>query len=265
MKNNINLEKDLDKFETLINIMKMLRSPGGCPWDLEQTIDSLKKHLLEETYELLESMDDENYNNHKEELGDLLLQIVFQSNIRENEKKFNINDVIYEINNKLIRRHPHIFSNEIAENSSDVNKIWENIKKTEKSNINRKSILDGIPKYLPLTLKAEKMQNRAAKVGFDWENPNDAVKKFHEEVNELSNAIEISDIENIKEEIGDIFFSLVNVARLYNIDSYESFSKAIDKFERRFKYIEKKVNINDTNLIEMDKYWEEAKHNEKVK
>lgn len=258
-------ENELNKFENLVEIMKVLRSPEGCPWDREQTIKSLKKYLFEETYELAEVMDTKDYEKHKEELGDLLLQVIFQSEIRRNEGYFDIYDVIKEINQKLIRRHPHVFGKLKVNNSNEVTKNWDAIKVLEKNNKDRKSILDGIPKDLPVTLKAEKIQNRAAKVGFDWENVEGAVNKMKEEIEEMFEAYQKQDMENLKEEIGDVFFSLINVARLSNIDCYEAFSDTVNKFERRFRYIEENTDINKSNILEMEKLWNQAKEKEKVK
>jgi len=257
------IQEKLNSFETLVKIMNILRGPGGCPWDQEQTISSLKKYLLEETYELLEVMEGEKYEKHKEELGDLLLQVIFQSEIRQNEGKFDIYDVIEEINKKLIRRHPHIFSDAEVKNSSEVSKNWDAIKILEKNNQDRKSVFDGIPKALPVTLKAEKMQNKAAKVGFDWENLEGAVEKMKEEIQEMLDAYKNNDRKNLKEEIGDVFFSLVNVARLAKIDPYDAFEGTVNKFENRFRYIERNTDINISEISQMEKLWNEAKMLEK--
>ncbi len=257
------IPEKLNNFETLIKIMNILRGPKGCPWDQKQNINSLKKYLLEEAYELLEVMDEKNYEKHKEELGDLLLQIVFQAEIRKNEGKFNINDVIKEINEKVIRRHPHIFNNITVKDSEEVSRNWDKIKALEKNNMDRKSILDGIPKDLPVTLKAEKIQKKAAKVGFDWNNLEGAVKKMQEEIAEMLTAYKKNDISNLEEEIGDVFFSLINVARLAKIDPYTAFNGTVVKFERRFRYIEKNTNIEKSDLTEMERLWNEAKKIEK--
>ena len=249
--------ENLDRFETLVEIMKILRGPNGCPWDLEQNLDSLKKHLLEEVYETLEVMD-EGGEELKDELGDLLLQIVFQSQIMSEENSFDIYNVIENINKKLIRRHPHIFGDEKAISSDDVDKIWNSVKKTEKKE--RVSILDGVPKTFPSILASKKLQSKAAKVGFDWDSCDGAIDKMEEELEEFREAYKKNDFENMKEEIGDILFSIVNVARLAGIDPNESLRSTNRKFESRFRYIEKNCDIEKADIDEMEKLWVEAKN-----
>lgn len=251
--------KNNKNFETLIEIMEILRGPGGCPWDQEQTIDTLKPYLIEETYEVLEAMSEEDYKL-KEELGDLLLQIVFQSQIKKEINSFDIYDVIESINEKLIRRHPHVFENVKVKDSEEVLINWDKIKKEEKSHKNRKSVLDGIPKNLPLILKAYKIQNKAAKVGFDWENLEGAIGKMDEEIKELKVEHKNQDKEKFEDELGDVMFSLINVARLAKIDPEEALRKTIKKFTKRFRYIENHTDVKKSNLESMEKLWEEAKN-----
>lgn len=247
------------KFEDLLRIMNKLRAPGGCPWDREQTIDSLKPYLIEEAYEVLESMD-KSPEKHKEELGDLLLQVIFQSEIMSEQNEFDIYDVINSISQKLIRRHPHVFGEIEVKDSEEVMVNWENIKKKEKNNKDRKSILDGIPIELPAIMKAEKIQNKAAKAGFDWNNVDGAITKMEEELEEFRYELKNGNKEKLKDELGDVFFSLINVARLSEINSYDALLSTIKKFEKRFRYIEEKTDIKKADLEEMDRYWEEAKN-----
>ncbi len=253
--------ENLRNFEKLVEIMNKLRAPGGCPWDREQTINSLKPYLIEEAYEVLEVMDIGG-DKLREELGDLLLQVIFQAEIKNEEKEFNIYDVIETLNMKLIRRHPHVFGEVSVENSNDVLINWEKIKKTEKGYENRKSLLDGIPNGLPSVLKAYKMQKKASKAGFDWQNADGAIKKMEEELEEMREAYKNNDYDNLKEEIGDVMFSLINVARLSGVDPEDALMGTINKFSKRFRYIESKADIEKISIDEMEKLWEEAKKNE---
>lgn len=249
----------ISKFEDLIDIMEKLRSKDGCPWDREQNLESLKPYLIEEAYEVLEAME-EGPEKLKDELGDLLLQIIFQSQIMKEEGKFDIFDVIDILSSKLRRRHPHVFSDTLVKDSNEVSKNWDEIKKKEKTHENRKSVIDGIPKYIPNIIKASKIQSKAAKVGFDFNNPKDAMEKVNEEIEELNDAILKDDKLNMEEEFGDLIFSIINTARLMNIDINESLAKTIKKFDRRFRYVEKNVDFENTDILEMEKYWEKAKN-----
>jgi len=252
----------MKEFYKLVEIMKKLRAPNGCPWDREQTIESLKPYLLEETYETLEAMDIGG-EELKGELGDLLLNIIFQAQIKEEEGEFTIDDVAKKVSEKLIRRHPHIFSNVTVSGSEEVKKNWDEIKKQEKEHKNRSSVLDGIPKVYPPLAKAYKLQNKAAKVGFDWEDESGAFEKLEEELQELQEAYEKNDRENIKEELGDIVFTLVNIARKLDIDVVDAVMQTNNKFEKRFRYVEKNCNLKESTLEEMENLWDEAKIKEK--
>ncbi len=241
-------------FEDLIKVMEELRNK--CPWDREQTHESLKKYLIEEAYEVLDAIDSKDDEKLKEELGDLLLQVVFHSQIARERGAFDINEVIDTLVKKLIERHPHVFGNEKPE---DVLKNWEK-KKMEK----RKSIFEGIPKHLPALMRSQKLQDRASQVGFDFENINQVFEKIQEEINELKESLEKNDKENIKHEIGDILTAVVELARFVNVDAEEALQEANDRFIRRFSYIEKKAKemgkkLEDMSLEEMDKLWLEAK------
>ncbi len=248
----------MNEFYKLVDIMKKLRAPNGCPWDREQTIESLKPYLLEETYETLEAMD-VGGEELKGELGDLLLNIIFQSLIKEEEGEFTIDDVAKKVSEKLIRRHPHIFAGVEVEGTKDVIRNWDEIKKKEKEHRGRKSVLDGIPKIYPPLAKAYKLQVKAAKVGFDWEDEVGALNKLEEELGEMKAAYEKNDRGNLKEEIGDVVFTLVNIARKLDIDIVDAVMKTNNKFEDRFRYVEDNCNLGESTLEEMDRLWDEAK------
>jgi len=247
-----------DKFQQLVDIMRKLRVE--CPWDKEQTHDSIKSATLEESYEVIEAIDNKDYQELKRELGDLLLHIVFHSVIGEDAKNFTLNEVIDEIKDKLIRRHPHVFGNVEVRDNNEIMKNWETIKLDE----GRKSVLQGVPKNLPELHRAYRLQEKASKVGFDWENKEDVWKKVIEEINELHSAEMSNDKEKMENEMGDLFFSLINYSRFIGINPENALRRTTNKFVKRFGYIEKKLNesgkkITNSNLEEMDKYWEESK------
>ena len=254
-------------FGVLINILKHLRSPQGCMWDREQTHRSIKKNLIEESYEALEAIEECDYDSLKEEMGDLLLQVVFHSQIAEENGDFNISDTMKSIILKLIRRHPHVFSDKDVKNTDDVLANWEDIKKIERKEKgpHGASIFSNIPKILPALHYAYEIQNRASRLGFDWDNKIDVLKKMEEELKELSIEIEKNDAkQNIKEEIGDMLFSIVNFCRHIDIDSEEALKGTCKKFIDRFNFMEeyaKKNNIDfkDLPLSEKDKLWDLAK------
>lgn len=252
----------LKEFDRLIQIMKRLRKE--CPWDREQTPESLRQYLLEEAYETVEAIDGENWGELKKELGDLLLQIVFQAEIAEEEKRFTLPEVIEHINNKLIERHPHVFGDVQVNSAEEVKSNWEQIKvKNEK----RKSVLEGVPRNLSALLRAQRLQDKASHVGFDWENPQDVLQKIREEIDELERS---NSPEEREEEIGDLLFSLVNLSRFYKFSAEDALRKTINKFISRFQYIEQKIageglNIRDVSLAEKDRLWEEAKSHDKAR
>jgi len=247
-----------NKFNELMNIMRQLRN--DCSWDSVQTHDSIKANTLEEAYEVVEAIDNKNYNELKTELGDLLLHIVFHSVIAEGMNNFDINDVIDTISQKLIRRHPHVFGDVKVENNDDITRNWETIKLKE----GRDSVLEGVPKHLPELHKAFRLQEKAAKVGFDWEKKEDIWSKVLEEIEEMKEAETKNNIEHIEEEMGDLLFSLVNYSRFIGINPANALRRTNEKFTKRFQYIESELakigkKIYDANLTEMDKYWEESK------
>lgn len=255
----------MKEFDEFVENIKKLRGPEGCPWDREQTIKSLKPYILEEVYEVIDAMESEE-DDLKGELGDLLLQIVFQSIISEEKNKFTIKDVIEKINEKMIRRHPHVFQNKnLNINTEEVLINWEKIKKEEKEHKNRRSVLDGIPKSFPALLRAEKLQKKASKVGFDWENIDGVKNKVLEELNEFLQELGKNDEEKIEEEFGDLIFSMVNLARHLKINPEICLNKANKKFLRRFNYIEERINFSEkVEMSEMEKLWNEAKKGEQI-
>lgn len=250
----------------LVDIMSRLRGDGGCPWDREQDHHTLTPYLLEETYEVLEAIQQEDMYKICEELGDLLLQIVFHAQIAKERGFFDINDVVDGISQKMIRRHPHVFGNLRVQDSDEVLANWEQIKQTEKDGDARpsESILDGVPRGLPALLRSLKIQARAARVGFDWPDCRGAMDKVFEECQELKDALETGQREEIEQETGDALFAVVNVARLAGVDPEVALTAATDKFIRRFNYIEQNASLTGTDLRdmtlqEMDKLWEQAK------
>ncbi|MCR5809775.1 MAG: nucleoside triphosphate pyrophosphohydrolase [Clostridiales bacterium] len=248
----------------LMRVMHRLRAPGGCPWDAEQTHESLKKTLLEECYEVIDAIDRKDPDDLCEELGDLLLQIAFHAEIEEERAAFNMRDVATGITNKMIFRHPHVFGNVHVDNSDEVLVNWEKLKKEEKHQSSVASAMDSVPKSFPSLLRAYKIQKKAADVGFDWSSAEEAMPKVHEEADEVMEAIASGNGEHIEEELGDLFFAAVNVARLKKVDPDLALTAATDKFEKRFKLTEKLIladgrRFEDMTLPEMDEYWEKAK------
>ncbi|MGM0904594.1 MAG: nucleoside triphosphate pyrophosphohydrolase [Bacillota bacterium] len=255
------------EFSTFRQIIADLRGPNGCPWDKKQTHESLKKYLIEEAYELIEAINNEDIDHIVEELGDVLLQVMLHAQIGEDDGYFTIEDVVQGISEKMVRRHPHVFGNVEAETEEEVLTNWQEIKQQEKG-ITQKSMLEGIGKGLPNLLKAKELQKEAAKVGFDWPDITPVLDKVKEELVELQEAKQIGNQQEMELEFGDLLFALVNVARHYKIDPEEALFKTNQKFSQRFSYIEEKVaasgrSFNDYTLEELDAFWVEAKTNEK--
>ncbi|MEC4684397.1 MAG: nucleoside triphosphate pyrophosphohydrolase [Nitrospirota bacterium] len=253
-------------FDKLVKIMEALRSEDGCPWDREQTRQSLKPYLIEEAYELLEAIEEDDPSRIKEELGDLLFQIVFHARIAEERGEFDIRDVIGAISGKMVFRHPHVFGGKRLRTADEVLDRWEEHKRQEGKL--KESILEGIPGNLPALLKAHRVQERVSRVGFDWEKAEDVIKKVESEFEEFKSALEGRDREKIEEELGDILFTLVNLARFVDVNPDEALRKTIAKFIRRFSYIETRAkqegrDLSDYTLEEMDQLWEKAKRAEK--
>ena len=251
----------MNSFDDLVEVMRLLRSDRGCPWDREQSHESLKPYMVEETYEVLDAIDRGDDGELLEELGDLLLQIVFHAQLAAEEGRFSMEDVARVIVQKLKRRHPHVFGEVQVDDSLQVLKNWEQIKRDEGKN----SVLDGVPRGLPALLKARRVQDKVKRVGFDWDDPSGALEKVREELGEMETAIGKADREGIEEEFGDILFSLVNVSRFLDIDAEESLQQTVEKFSRRFRYIEARIAslgdrpIEDYSLEELDALWEESK------
>ena len=251
-------------FNDLIEIMAKLRAPNGCPWDREQTHESILNCLIEESYEFIDAVHKSDLSNMKEELGDLLLQIVFHSQMANESGKFSIQDVIQELAEKLVRRHPHVFGNLALTDADQVNKQWELIKKQEKPEREESSKMDKIPPGLAPLLKAQKAQKQAAKIGFDWKDETGPMSKLQEEIEEIQELIDQKGSEKLQNEIGDLLFSAVNLARHLNVDPHQALVQSNLKFENRFRAMEKMAKENRTDFAKMslkekEKLWQKAK------
>lgn len=254
-------------FEELVQLMTTLRGPNGCPWDRKQTLASLKPFIVEESYEVVEAIDNDDRNALVEELGDFLLQAVFAAEIGREEGSFDIGDVITAIYNKLVRRHPHVFGEVEAKDAEQVLVNWEKLKNEERKAEN-KSVLAGVPQSLPALLKASRLTEKAARVGFDWRRAEDVFAKIDEEVQELRDAVGGKNPEDIHEEIGDLLFSIANIARKLDVNAEEALQAANRKFSRRFESMERAVrsegrNLDQLTLEQMDALWDEAKSAER--
>jgi len=253
-------------FGRLKKVISTLRGPEGCEWDKAQTHESLREYLLEEVYELIEAIDEEDDEGIIEELGDVLLQVMLHSQIGEDNGYFTIDDVIRSITTKMIHRHPHVFTDTQAESIEEINKNWEQLKQEEKG-FYRQSILDGVPSLLPALLKSYKLQKKAEKVGFDWDNAQDIWDKLDEEMKEVDEAIQKNSQSEIVDELGDVLFVIANLARFYNINPELALESSNRKFISRFTFIEEQlkergIDIYDASLKEMDYYWDKAKRKE---
>ena len=247
-----------DKFLRLVNIMDELREK--CPWDKKQTIESLRQLTIEETYELVDAITENDWKNLKEELGDLMLHLVFYSKIAQEKSEFNIGEVIDGVCEKLISRHPHIYGDLKLENEEEVKQNWEKIKLKE----GKKSVLSGVPKSLPALVKAIRIQEKSKQVGFEWENANQVWEKVNEEIGELKLAVESKNMSDIEDEMGDVLFSLVNYARFLNVDAENALERTNKKFMHRFSKMEEysakeQKNLHDMDLEALDKLWNLAK------
>ena len=259
------MSETLNSLSKLIKITDTLMGEDGCPWDKVQTRESLKPYLVEETYEVLDALDANDPEKIKDELGDLLYQILFHSKISSLKGEFDFRDVIDNLSEKMVRRHPHVFKEGELNTPDQVVKQWEEIKRNEKNQANQKSILDNIPKNLPSLLRAQKLQKKAAKEGFDWDQINDVFDKLDEEIAEFKEAVLKKKSADIQNEIGDIIFVITNIAKCYKIDAEEALRSTNNKFIKRFQYIEQKIEakgkaLKDSPLEEMERYWQEAKN-----
>ena len=253
-------------FEELVDIVTRLRAPDGCPWDREQTRESLKQYLVEEFYELIDALDENDYDGMREEMGDLLFQIILQSQLSKEEGTFDIHDVVADIAGKMVRRHPHVFGDKELSTSDDVVEWWEESKKREGKN--HDSAIGGVPRSLPALLRARKIQMKASRVGFDWTRIEDVFDKLEEEIRELKEAITEKKQKAIEEELGDLFFVLVRIANFVEVNPEDALRRTIKKFDQRFRYIEAAAarqgkKLSDMSLAEMDVFWEEVKKSEK--
>ena len=259
------MSKLTEEINNLLQTFKKLRDPlQGCPWDKEQDFKSIASCSIEEAYEVADAIEREDFNDLKEELGDLFFQIIFHSGMAEEKKLFNFEEVVKELNDKLIRRHPHVFDKKQEMSASESLEIWEKEKKKEREKKNLISLMDDIPKNLPSLTRAKKIQKRAKSVGFDWQNENDVIKKIDEEIDELKRAKVSQKKEDISEEIGDLFFTLVNLSRHYNLEPEDIIRKANLKFEKRFRKMEDeanktKVSLEDLEINELETLWQKIK------
>lgn len=258
------MKKENYKFYDLVELMKILRSENGCPWDREQTHESIKRYLIEETYEVLEAIDKGDKSLLCEELGDLLLQIVFHARIAEENKDFDIDDVITGVSRKMYSRHTHVFGEDKAETADDVLQNWDKIKRNEKKIKTYSDEMKSIAANLPALMRSYKIQQKAAKVGFDWEKVEDAVDKVYEELEELKGARESKDKTKIEEELGDLLFAVVNVSRFLDVHPELALTNTSEKFIKRFQYIEENATkvrkkLEEMSLEEMDDLWNKAK------
>ena len=259
------MNKLTDEINNLLQTFKKLRDPSqGCPWDKEQDFKSIASCSIEEAYEVADAIEREDFNDLKEELGDLFFQIIFHSGMAEEMKLFNFEEVVKELNDKLIRRHPHVFDKKQEMSASESLEIWEKEKKKEREKKNLISLMDDIPKNLPSLTRAKKIQKRAKSIGFDWQNENDVIRKIDEEIDELKRAKVSQKKEDISEEIGDLFFTLVNLSRHYNLEPEDIIRKANLKFETRFRKMEDeanktKVSLKDLGINELETLWQKIK------
>lgn len=252
-----------DKFRALVEILKILRSPDGCPWDRKQTHKSLVAHLLEEVHEVVEMIDYEDMDGLKGELGDLIMHIVFQAQIAEENDEFTIDEVIESITQKLIRRHPHVFGETEVSGEDEIVKNWEQIKMEE----GRDSVIEGVPKSLSPLIRAHRLQQKASQVGFDWDSAEPVWGKVEEEFDELKDVVENGATEEVEDEFGDLLFSLVNLSRFLKVNPEDALRGTIQKFIRRFQAIETRIDeqdldMNSMSLEELDSHWNAVKASE---
>jgi MazG family protein len=254
------------KFQRLVEIMVRLRAPGGCPWDREQTFDSIKKYTLEETYEVLDAIDRRDWADLRDELGDFLLQAVFYAQMASEEKHFDVGDSLDAINRKLIRRHPHIFADESAATGDDVKKRWDEIKAEERrlKPDTPQGLLDTVPRALPALVEAQQITSRAAGVGFDWSDAGQVLAKLHEELAEFAQARNAASHDGMEDELGDLLFVIVNLARFVKVDPEQALRRTNAKFRERFKHIERRLEeqgrqVSGTAIEDLEALWQEAK------
>ena len=256
------------KFTRLVEIMAQLRAPGGCPWDREQTFDTIKPYLLEETYEVLDAIDARDWSGLKEELGDLMLEVVFFAEMAAEAGHFRIEDSLDAVNEKLVRRHPHVFGTGTASTPEEVKVRWDEIKAEEKSGAAAKGLLEGVSSSTPALVEAQQLTSRAAGVGFDWPNAEQVLEKLDEELGELAEARAAgAPRERLEDEVGDLLFVIVNLARFLKVDPEQALRRTNRKFRERFGFVERKLKEQGrapagSTLEEMDALWEESKRSQ---
>jgi MazG family protein len=256
-----------EQFEALVRIMERLRADNGCPWDREQTHQTLKPFLIEEAYEVVEAIDERDPKQIMEELGDLLFQVVFHAQVAAERREFTIGQVLAATADKMVRRHPHVFGDSTASTAHEVLEQWEELKRKERNaaSVVPASALDGVPRELPGLLRAQRLQDKASRVGFDWPEISGVTAKVEEELGELKEAMRSAAPEEIEQELGDVLFSLVNLARFLNLSAEEALRKSITRFSARFRYIEEELQqdgrcLRESSLEEMERLWQQAKH-----
>jgi MazG family protein len=255
------------EFARLVDIMARLRAPEGCPWDREQSFDTIKPYTLEETYEVMDAIDRRDWPDLRDELGDLMLQVVFYAQMAAEEGHFTIRDSIVSINEKLIRRHPHVFAAGDAKTPDEVKKRWDEIKAAEKAHKPKQGLLDGVLRTQPALMEAAQIAARAAGAGFDWENADQVIEKLHEELDELKAARASESPEELEGEIGDLLFVLVNIARFLKVDPEQALRRTNAKFRRRFAHVERGIEqrgrtLAEASIDEMEALWQQAKQME---
>ena len=256
--------KDKYNIDDLVAIIKVLRAPGGCPWDREQTHESIKKNFIEETYEVVEAINKQSTDMLREELGDVLLQIVLHSEMESENGNFSFDDVVNDIVQKLVVRHPHVFGEVVANNTAEALNSWDAVKLKTKGQKNQTESMLSVPRELPALMRAQKIQHKAAKIGFDWDNVGGAVDKLYEEIDELKTAMEQGKRFDIEDEFGDVLFSCVNIARFIDVDSEEALTASTDKFMSRFSLVEQMaseqgIEMKSSSIEELDRLWDKAK------
>lgn len=256
--------KDKYNVDDLVQLVKVLRAPNGCPWDREQTHESIKKNFIEETYEVIEAINKKDCESLKEELGDVLLQVALHSEMEREKGTFDFNDVANDICQKLVIRHPHVFGELSASNEKEALKNWDDVKSKTKGIKKQSDSMIKVPREFPALMRAQKIQQKAAKAGFDWDNKNGAIEKLFEEINELQEALSKGNKSEIEDEFGDVLFSCVNISRFIDVDSEEALTCATDKFMNRFIEVEKLaeeegIDMKNSSIEELDKLWDKAK------
>lgn len=258
------IRKDKYNIEDLLQIMELLRGPGGCPWDAEQTHKSIRKDFIEETYEVIEAINKDDKELLKEELGDVLLQVVFHTQIEKESNCFDFSDVCDGLCKKLIERHPHVFGDINVSSTDEVLSNWDTIKRKSKGQKTQGSSMLKVPKELPALMRAQKIQSKAKKAGFDWDNIDGAFEALYSEIDELKSAMKNGNADEIKNEMGDLLFSCVNVSRFLDVESEEALTLSNEKFIERYVTVEKlaeerNINMKETPIKELDELWKEAK------